>query len=865
MEAPATDSGSVPEIGDRVDIWWPDDGAFYSGRVTRFSEGDSQYFIEYDDGETEYLDMKAERWRRITDNTAPTAHSPGCVVVNEHAASQGAQVTRRRRVSTPNLTRPISCGGPSSQPLQKQQQTPSDAPVSTTPHQQQQMARSPQRKCEPAPVKNVALTLATSHPVNESTPKTAAAAVAPSPVLASCAAAVGTAAASNKLEPWKRAVSSPAVQGSPSRPRLTQTGSPPQAAGVAATAQVGGVVKVPRYKLQPRLSNGKFGALPANMKLQSGRAKNSEVVLESGSGGEVMKKQRPIAKPTPVATTANAAAKRPTLHTARGGGVAGTVGVKRPLNAPPKAVTLHAEKGRKSTTSTLASSASNNLAAAASTGVATHGEVAKKKQRVSANAQSVQPMSGVVSGAGSARVSGGGAARQGAGGRGGSALVGVRGAARHAPGSRGAEQSVVARNFAALKEGVGDTKEEIGKLLRSVTHLHSMHNDLTKQMRIDEQEGTRRNTMLNNEVERLRLEIRSLASGQKELLAQLAQMSDRMDSVLHAPYLPRPRSSYRGAYTVPPPVFTPMDYERPAPPPAAAAAMQRRHHSYSRNARRAYPDNEWPSTPPTAAAAAPPATTTTARGISPTAREPPYRAPPRRVSADRVPPPASGTATPGAARIADSCVSSKHDILLLVARQATIWLLETDHECRSANQAAWAHEEATKCMERVAYLLNKFSDYTYAMRTLADSLGSDAGQLEWFTDSATPESLALARQNYDVWDPPPTDAEWINEEKLLVEISLRFHHALNSFDFSTSQTSLAACVSIATLAARAQPPPSRSPNGAARRSDPPNGDHSRERGDLPSVSVPTVPAVTAEMNIVRGASGDARFVSSRNA
>lgn len=51
----------VPEDGRRIELYWPRDDRYYSGKVTRNRAG--FFFIEYDDGESEDLNLAREQWR----------------------------------------------------------------------------------------------------------------------------------------------------------------------------------------------------------------------------------------------------------------------------------------------------------------------------------------------------------------------------------------------------------------------------------------------------------------------------------------------------------------------------------------------------------------------------------------------------------------------------------------------------------------------------------------------------------------------------------------------------------------------------------------------------------------------------------
>lgn len=59
----AADSTDNLGIGERVEVFWPDDNQFYTGTVTAFNPEDNTHQIDYDDGDIEKLDMAKEKWK----------------------------------------------------------------------------------------------------------------------------------------------------------------------------------------------------------------------------------------------------------------------------------------------------------------------------------------------------------------------------------------------------------------------------------------------------------------------------------------------------------------------------------------------------------------------------------------------------------------------------------------------------------------------------------------------------------------------------------------------------------------------------------------------------------------------------------
>lgn len=151
--------------------------------------------------------------------------------------------------------------------------------------------------------------------------------------------------------------------------------------------------------------------------------------------------------------------------------------------------------------------------------------------------------------------------------------------------------------------------------------------------------------------------------------------------------------------------------------------------------------------------------------------------------------------------IIDDVQLVKNKALHLVARQVTVWLLETQHECRDLpNRAAWAQETASKCLYDVSERLRRFKSYTQAFATLSASLGDDNVELDWFVNCPHTEYLRCARRNYAAWDPPPSNEEWALEELLLSELSERFHAAILVFIVPSTESELVIASAIARLA-----------------------------------------------------------------
>ncbi|XP_075499963.1 sister chromatid cohesion protein PDS5 homolog D-like [Primulina tabacum] len=54
-------------VGCKIKVWWPLDETYYEGKVTSFDHLKKAHKVDYDDGETEILDLTKERWEVIDD------------------------------------------------------------------------------------------------------------------------------------------------------------------------------------------------------------------------------------------------------------------------------------------------------------------------------------------------------------------------------------------------------------------------------------------------------------------------------------------------------------------------------------------------------------------------------------------------------------------------------------------------------------------------------------------------------------------------------------------------------------------------------------------------------------------------------
>ena len=103
---------SLPTQGARLEVWWPDDERYYTGQVVTVrkrkrdddtttinssspttssgGEGKQQWKIRYDDGETEWLDLRHEQYRLLakSDETNKVHGNDACHHVPPNDTSQ---------------------------------------------------------------------------------------------------------------------------------------------------------------------------------------------------------------------------------------------------------------------------------------------------------------------------------------------------------------------------------------------------------------------------------------------------------------------------------------------------------------------------------------------------------------------------------------------------------------------------------------------------------------------------------------------------------------------------------------------------------------------------------------------------------
>ena len=62
----------MPPIGQRIEVYWPNDKQYYPGVIQDYDSEKKKYHIKYDDEDTEDLDLSEEIWRKIYDKPKET-------------------------------------------------------------------------------------------------------------------------------------------------------------------------------------------------------------------------------------------------------------------------------------------------------------------------------------------------------------------------------------------------------------------------------------------------------------------------------------------------------------------------------------------------------------------------------------------------------------------------------------------------------------------------------------------------------------------------------------------------------------------------------------------------------------------------
>ena len=79
------------EVGCRVSVYWPGEEKFFKATVTKERQGKRRFYIEYDDGDEEWVDFTEERYRILSRSTEGKNTTQG----NEAKKKSSMPVTRR--------------------------------------------------------------------------------------------------------------------------------------------------------------------------------------------------------------------------------------------------------------------------------------------------------------------------------------------------------------------------------------------------------------------------------------------------------------------------------------------------------------------------------------------------------------------------------------------------------------------------------------------------------------------------------------------------------------------------------------------------------------------------------------------------
>lgn len=79
------------EVGSRVEIWWTGDNCFYRGQITRKSKKRGKFFVVYEDGSDEWVNLRRQQFRLIGDDSSSgdEASHEGNVSDNEQEFMEG--------------------------------------------------------------------------------------------------------------------------------------------------------------------------------------------------------------------------------------------------------------------------------------------------------------------------------------------------------------------------------------------------------------------------------------------------------------------------------------------------------------------------------------------------------------------------------------------------------------------------------------------------------------------------------------------------------------------------------------------------------------------------------------------------------
>ncbi|KAK8509357.1 hypothetical protein V6N13_062408 [Hibiscus sabdariffa] len=94
----ASDSMEYGEnlVGLKVKVWWPKDRAFYEGVIHSFDAIKKKHKVHYDDGDTEILNLKREKWKIIEDESEPDEEE----AANNSSPDGSSEMPQKKKAKT---------------------------------------------------------------------------------------------------------------------------------------------------------------------------------------------------------------------------------------------------------------------------------------------------------------------------------------------------------------------------------------------------------------------------------------------------------------------------------------------------------------------------------------------------------------------------------------------------------------------------------------------------------------------------------------------------------------------------------------------------------------------------------------------
>ncbi|GMJ15838.1 hypothetical protein like AT4G31880 [Hibiscus trionum] len=94
----ASDSMQYGEnlVGLKVKVWWPKDREFYEGVVHSFDAVKKKHKVHYDDGDTEILNLKKEKWKIIEDESEPDEEE----AANNSSPDGSSEMPQKKKAKT---------------------------------------------------------------------------------------------------------------------------------------------------------------------------------------------------------------------------------------------------------------------------------------------------------------------------------------------------------------------------------------------------------------------------------------------------------------------------------------------------------------------------------------------------------------------------------------------------------------------------------------------------------------------------------------------------------------------------------------------------------------------------------------------